>query len=174
MYFIVNIIIYSVFVAQGLLVLFWLALLLQNKLKFAWNIVRWVKKRALFIAALTASFAMLGSLFFSEVMLWKPCLYCWYQRIAIFPQVFLLWPAWRQKFKKIIWYSLPLALVGVGFSLFHWFLQLTPGDFATKCVTAGGVSCVGRYIYTGPLTIAGMATTALLIIITLVWLQYKN
>jgi disulfide bond formation protein DsbB len=163
-----------VFIAQGLLVLFWIALLLQHKLKVAHTVVSWVNKRALFIAALTATFAMAGSLFMSEVMLWTPCLYCWYQRIAIFPQVFLLWPAWRQKFKNIIWYSLPLAIIGLIIAVYHWTLQLTPGDFATKCVTAGGVSCVGRYIYTGPLTIAGMATTALLIIITLVVLQYKK
>lgn len=164
---------FGTYICMGLLVLLWIALLLRNKVRVAREIVRWITNRALFIAATIASLAMAGSLWFSNVLGWTPCLLCWYQRIAIFPQVFLLWPAWRQKFKKIGWYVIPLASVGLIIAGYHWFLQLAPIDHSTACVTSTGVSCIGRYVYRGFMTIAGMAFTALASIITLVAMHAK-
>ena len=161
--------------AQVLWVVFIIALLSRKKFSWAKRLVRWVHKHALFIAALVATLAMAGSLFFSEILLWKPCLFCWYQRIAIFPLVFILWPAYKQKFRNITWYALPLAIIGALFAVYHWFLQLSPIDHTTKCLSAEGVSCVGRYIYQyGHITIAGLALTALVIIITLLLLQHRR
>ncbi|MBV9790393.1 MAG: disulfide bond formation protein B, partial [Chloroflexi bacterium] len=37
------------------------------------------------IALLTAWIATWGSLFFSEVLGWVPCVLCWYQRILMYP-----------------------------------------------------------------------------------------
>ena len=44
----------------------------------------------LFACWLVVGTATLGSLFFSEVMQRTPCVLCWYQRIAMFPLVFIL------------------------------------------------------------------------------------
>ena len=42
-----------------------------------------------FLCFLIASIASLGSLFFSEVMKFVPCSMCWYQRIFMYPLVFI-------------------------------------------------------------------------------------
>ena len=44
----------------------------------------------LFACWLIATGSALGSLFFSDVMGFPPCVLCWYQRIAIFPLVLIL------------------------------------------------------------------------------------
>lgn len=42
------------------------------------------------IALLAAWIATCGSLFFSEVLGWVPCVLCWYQRILMYPLALLL------------------------------------------------------------------------------------
>lgn len=41
----------------------------------------------LLVALLAACLATAGSLFFSEVWGWIPCVLCWYQRILMYPLV---------------------------------------------------------------------------------------
>lgn len=66
-----------------------------------------------------AGMAVLGALFFSEVMQLPPCLLCWYQRIFMFPLVILL-PLGLFPFDaKVIRFALPLAAVGWIIALFH-------------------------------------------------------
>jgi len=39
----------------------------------------------LFFAWIVSMVATLGSLFFSEIMMFPPCVMCWYQRICMYP-----------------------------------------------------------------------------------------
>jgi disulfide bond formation protein DsbB len=83
----------------------------------------------IFIAWLIAASGTLGALFFGEVMGIPPCTLCWYQRIFMFPLD-----------TKVVRYALPLALIGLGFAVFHWFLQLgLISPSASPC--AQGSSC---------------------------------
>lgn len=43
-----------------------------------------------YLAWVIALVATVGSLFFSEVMNLPPCVLCWYQRIAMYPLVFVI------------------------------------------------------------------------------------
>ncbi len=43
-----------------------------------------------YIALLAAWIATSGSLFMSEVLLWVPCVLCWYQRILMYPLTLIL------------------------------------------------------------------------------------
>jgi disulfide bond formation protein DsbB len=71
---------------------------------------------------LVASASTLGALFLSEVMGLAPCVLCWYQRICMFPLVFIL-PAGLFPFDpKIVRYALPLAVAGSLIALFHLLL----------------------------------------------------
>ena len=79
----------------------------------------------IFIAWLTATVSTLGALFLGEVMGYTPCLLCWYQRIAMFPLVLVLAAGLFPFDPRIVRYSLPLALAGLGLALFH--LALTAG-----------------------------------------------
>ena len=44
----------------------------------------------IFLGWLIACISTLGSLFFSYVMEFAPCILCWYQRICLFPLVIIL------------------------------------------------------------------------------------
>ncbi|MFC7421859.1 disulfide bond formation protein B [Iodobacter arcticus] len=94
----------------------------------------------IFIAWLIAASSTLGALFFGEVMGMPPCTLCWYQRIFMFPLAIFLPLALFPLDTKVARYALPLALIGLGFAVFHWFLQLgfiSPS--ASPC--AQGSSC---------------------------------
>jgi disulfide bond formation protein DsbB len=98
----------------------------------AWSLV--------FACWLVAASAMLGALFFSEVMKLPPCVLCWYQRIFMFPLVLLL-PLGLFPFDpRIVRYALPLSAVGGSIALFH--VLLTWGvipESVTPCTQ--GVPC---------------------------------
>lgn len=99
----------------------------------------------LFIAWLIASIAMLGSLFFSEVMEFAPCVLCWYQRIFIYPLVITLAIGLFPFDKNSVKYSLPLAAIGWFFALYHTLLYsgIIP-ESIQPC--RKGVSCTEVYI----------------------------
>jgi len=75
-----------------------------------------------FASWVIAAASTLGALFFSEVMKLPPCVLCWYQRIFMFPLVFLL-PIGLFPFDpKVVRYALPLALIGTGIAVFQMLL----------------------------------------------------
>jgi disulfide bond formation protein DsbB len=99
----------------------------------------------IFICWLIASVSALGSLFFSEIMEFAPCTLCWYQRIFMFPLVLIFLAGLFPLDKGIIRYSLPLALVGWGFALYHFLLY---SGFIPESIQpcSKGVSCSETYL----------------------------
>ena len=76
----------------------------------------------LLLAWLASLAATLGSLFFSEVMQLQPCVLCWYQRIAMFPLVFVLGiGVYRQDAGSVV-YGLALAAAGWVVAGYHFLL----------------------------------------------------
>ncbi|AIE32016.1 GerB family spore germination protein [Bacillus thuringiensis serovar kurstaki str. HD-1] len=72
------------------------------------------KQEYALLTAWGASFiATLGSLYFSEIMKFEPCVLCWYQRIFMYPFVLWLGIAVAKKDYRIASYSLPIASIGV-------------------------------------------------------------
>ena len=71
-----------------------------------------------FVAWLIATVSTLGALFLGEVMGYTPCVLCWYQRIAMFPLVFVLAAGLFPFDPRVVRYALPLALAGLGLALF--------------------------------------------------------
>jgi len=99
----------------------------------------------LFACWLIAAVSAAGSLFFSDVMEFAPCVLCWYQRICLFPLVLIL-PAGLFPFDRtVVRYSLPLAVAGLMISLYHNLLYsgVIPKSMQ-PC--ARGVSCTEEYI----------------------------
>lgn len=66
----------------------------------------------LYIAWVIALIATIGSLYFSEIQNFKPCILCWYQRIAMYPLVLILGIAAFTRDLKIRRYALSLAVIG--------------------------------------------------------------
>ena len=99
----------------------------------------------LFIAWLLATIGTLGSLFFSEVLEFAPCVLCWYQRIMLYPLVITLGIGLFPLDKSAIRYSLPLAVIGWFVALYHNLLYsgIIP-ESLQPC--RQGVSCTETYI----------------------------
>jgi len=80
----------------------------------------------IFICWLIAMAALFGSLFFSEVMGLKPCVLCWWQRIFIYPLAVLflvgLFPRGHEVDSSVVRYTLPLAVIGLGFAIYHYLV----------------------------------------------------
>jgi disulfide bond formation protein DsbB len=93
-----------------------------------------------FLAWVVAAASTLGALFLGEVMGLTPCVLCWYQRIFMFPLVFVLAAGLFPFDQKVVRYALPLAVMGWLIAVFH--LLLTAGiipESATPCTQ--GVPC---------------------------------
>jgi disulfide bond formation protein DsbB len=98
----------------------------------AWTLV--------FTAWLIATVSTLGALFLSEVMGVPPCALCWYQRVFMFPLVFVLATGVLTSDIKVVRYAFPLAAAGWLVAMFH--LMLTRGfipESASPCTQ--GIPC---------------------------------
>lgn len=114
-----------------------------------------------------ALIAVLGSLFYSEIMGFIPCELCWIQRIFMYPLVLIYGIA---AFKKDLSIALPglfMSGIGIFISTYHYLLQKLPAlqDQGGACKT---VACNLQYVnYFGFITIPFLAGIAFVIIFTL-------
>ena len=99
----------------------------------------------LFLCWLLVSASVTGSLFFSYVLEFEPCVLCWYQRICLFPLVLILASGLFPFDKNVVKYSLPLAIAGGLTALYHSLLYagIIPENIQ-PC--SKGVSCTEKYI----------------------------
>jgi disulfide bond formation protein DsbB len=121
----------------------------------------------IFSAWLIAAVSTLGSLFFSEVMELTPCVLCWYQRIFLFPLAIILLIGLFPLDKKVVKYALPLAIIGLLFTVYHCllFFGVIPENLQ-PC--SQGVSCTDDNMELfGFLPIPLLALIAFLMIIIL-------
>lgn len=102
-----------------------------------WNI--------LFAAWLITAISILGSVFFSYIMEFSPCVLCWYQRIFLFPLGIILAVGLFPYNDNAIKFSLPLAVSGWLTALYHNLLYsgiIPKGLHPCR----QGVSCTEKYI----------------------------
>ena len=99
----------------------------------------------LFCGWLLACVSTLGSLFFSHVMDFAPCVLCWYQRICLFPLVVILARGLFPFDREVVKYALPLTALGWLLAVYHCLLytDLIPADMQ-PC--SKGVSCTEDYL----------------------------
>lgn len=99
----------------------------------------------LFAAWMVALLAAAGSLFFSYVMEFAPCVLCWYQRIFLFPLVVVLARGLFPFDRGAVRYGLPLAALGWLVAAYHnlVYAGVVP-ESLQPC--AKGVSCTEEYI----------------------------
>ncbi|ETP68307.1 disulfide bond formation protein DsbB [Planococcus glaciei] len=108
--------------------------------------------------------ATMGSLYFSEIRGYEPCVLCWVQRIFMYPLVIIIGIAYVQKNVKIALTTLVFSVIGGCISLYHYGIQKL--DFLSDTAPAcGRVPCTGEYInYLGFITIPFLALTAFILI----------
>lgn len=112
----------------------------------------------------------LGSLYYSEIAGFTPCKLCWFQRILMYPLVFIFFVGLRNKDKNVTKYALPFAITGTLLAAYHYFAQI--GFLPqTGCLAIGySESCSKLFFMTfGYITIPMMSLTAFL----LLWILSK-
>ena len=99
----------------------------------------------LFLGWLIACISTLGSVFFSYVMDFAPCVLCWYQRICLFPLVLILARGLFPLDRHVIKYAWPLAALGWLLAAYHNLLyaELIPAGIQ-PC--GKGISCTEEHI----------------------------
>lgn len=88
---------------------------------------------------------MAGSLFFSYVMGFAPCVLCWYQRIFLFPLVVVLAVGLFPFDRGVVRYALPLTGIGWLIAAYHnlVYFGIVPENLS-PCTQ--GVSCAEEYV----------------------------
>jgi hypothetical protein len=86
----------------------------------------WARDLALPLAAVIATVTTLGSLYYSDIVGYPPCTLCWYQRIAIYPQVVILWVASMRRDREVWMTAVPLAVIGAIISFWHIVIERNP------------------------------------------------
>lgn len=127
----------------------------------------------LYLAWLVALVAMLGSLYFSEVRGYVPCELCWYQRILMYPLALVLGIAAYSDDIRQRRYVLPISILGMLVSGYHYLHQKLPGLAEIK-PCAQSVPCNTQYInWLGFITIPFLAFVAFTLITGLLLLRRR-
>lgn len=120
------------------------------------------------LAFLVALAATSGSLFYSEIAQYTPCLLCWWQRIFMYPQVLLIALGIMKNDKHIADYSIGMSSVGFIIALYHYYIQLGGKTFLTCGQVGFSASCTQRFTMEfGYITIPMMSLTAFAAILLL-------
>jgi disulfide bond formation protein DsbB len=137
--------------------------------------VYFVGKYALTLGLTTALAAIVGSLWYSEVMGYEPCLLCWWQRVFIYPSFVLFLIAINRKDRNIFNYILPLSIIAGIIGAYQSYVNLG-GSSVLPC-TAAGSACSKVYVLEfGYITIPMMSLTiaVYLIVISLMGKYYAK
>lgn len=135
--------------------------------------MRWLKTKLHYFSWTISLVATSGSLYYSEIRHFAPCVLCWYQRILMYPLVFIIMIGILRKDQGLRLYVLPMSILGLVVSSYHILLErgILPETVA-PCTL--GVSCTIKYTgYFGFVTIPVMSFVAFLLI-TLCMLKYTS
>ncbi len=114
---------------------------------------------------------MAGSLYGSEILKFTPCNLCWYQRIALYPQVVILAVAMLRSDRKVYTYALPLAGLGWVFGLYQNLLYYGVIPEAIALCT-NSTPCTTRYMSLfGFIDFPQLSLLALTVIIVLLFIS---
>lgn len=139
--------------------------------------IDFIKRNALYGAFGVALAAMLGSLYFSEILHLPPCVLCWYQRIAMYPIVVILGFAIYRRSAELVLPATVLAAVGWLIAVYHnlLYFNILP-EAAAPCLA--GVSCSTKFegwLAVVPIPLqAFLGFSFILIALIIYWRTYKN
>lgn len=127
-----------------------------------------------YVAWAQAAVAAAGSLFFSEIAGYLPCLLCWYQRIAMYPLVIILGIGILRRERRLYQYVLPFSIIGGLIGLYQ--VLLSYGVFTESETTCrAGVSCTTHYLnYFGFVTIPLLSFLAFAVITACMIILYRK
>ncbi len=134
------------------------------------DIAQSVGEKGLWIGFGAAAVGTVMAVYYSDILGFDPCYWCYWQRIFLFPQAVLLGMAAWNKDIRIANYSLVLSALGALVALYH-HLEQTVGEGVLPCPATGGVSCAHRVIFEyGYITFPLMAFTTFAFLIVVMFI----
>ncbi|MDP3763163.1 MAG: disulfide bond formation protein B [bacterium] len=135
----------------------------------------WGKKVTLFIGehSLILGFAVslaaiAGSLFYSEIIGFEACVLCWWQRVFLYPTVFIFAVALWRKERSAYYYIVPLVVLAGIIATYQSYVYMG-GISLLACTDAEG-GCSKIFVREfGYITIPTMSLTVSLYILLLAW-----
>src|ERR1035437_9001963 len=102
--------------------------------------LNFIDKHFLILTFLISLVASVFPLVYSEIIHFLPCVLCWWQRVFMFPLVFMFGIALWDKDRRVIRYALPLLCAGFLISVYQNFFYYF-GETSNLPCDASGVSC---------------------------------
>lgn len=110
------------------------------------SLLSFINKHFVLLVFLISLSGALFSLVYSEIVGFLPCFLCWWQRIFLYPLVFISGAALWKKENNILHYIMPLTLVGLLVSIYQNYGYYFKEASSLPC-DASGVSCYQQLIY---------------------------
>jgi len=164
---------YLVLISHVVFVVLLLAIIFRNS--WGRDVQIFLGRYALLLAFLISISAVIGSLFYSEIIGFEPCVLCWWQRVFLYPLVIIFGMAIWKKAPRAFLYAVPLTLLGALVASYHSYVSL--GGASLLPCTAVGEACSKVYVMAfGYVTLPFMGLTVALYILLLAWADkiYKN
>lgn len=132
------------------------------------TVVRFLGKHSLRLGLFASCIAVAGSLFYSEIMGFEACILCWWQRVLLYPSVFIFAMAlWRRE-RSAYYYVIPLAVLAGIIGIYQSYVYLGGSSLLT-CTSAEG-ACLKIYVMAfGYITIPLMSATVSMYLLLFAW-----
>jgi len=155
---------YSILVSHVVFVFLLLALIFKKS--WGRHATHLLGKYSILLGFLVSVAAITGSLFYSEIVGYEPCVLCWWQRVFLYPQVVIFGMAlWKRNHSPFI-YAVPLVSLSAILALYHSYVYMG-GTSILPCTALGG-ACSKVYVMAfGYITIPMMSLTISLFILLL-------
>lgn len=90
--------------------------------------------------------ATVMTLYYSEVLGFAPCGWCWVQRVFLWPQVLLFALALYKRDRAVAGYSILFSIFGAVAALYQHYLQMG-GNALVPCPASGAGDCAQRILF---------------------------
>lgn len=164
--FVTELIPYAVLFAHVLFVLLVAAMFYRH----AWGrpFTDFLGKHALLLGFLASAGAIVGSLFYSNVVGFEACVLCWWQRIFLYPLAPIFALALSRKDRGVFGYAAVLAGLAAVVAGYQAFANFT-GKSLLSCTAAEGACSKIFVLEFGYITIPVMSLTIAAYILLLAW-----
>jgi len=127
-----------------------------------------LNKHFLVLSFFISLFSSVFPLVYSEIIHFLPCVLCWWQRVFMFPTLFLFGTALWDRDRRVVRYAAPLLSIGFLISVYHNFNYYF-GEASSLPCDATGVSCYQHIVseFGGYISIPMMALSAFFALLTL-------
>ncbi len=105
--------------------------------------IKFIQKNAINIILIQVILAIFGSLYFSDIKGYEPCVLCWYQRICMYSLFPIIIISTIRKEEKIYQYILPISILGWIIAFYHNLLYY---GFIKVAFCSTGISCTTKYV----------------------------